>query len=109
MCVQQAIDHPFDVSVFQGSAISSERHPLGYVAGERHDLILFLRQPKGHQADPVAIEKMMRHAGWRKSMLSLLMVLTDRTEAFGIDRSLQDSYQNALKDGAAVIVCGEPA
>ncbi|HWU01065.1 MAG TPA: hypothetical protein VN229_25725 [Terriglobales bacterium] len=109
MCVQQAIDHPFDVSVFQGSAVTDDKHPLGYVAGERHDLILFLRQPKGNPADPVAIEKLMRHAGWRKSMLSLLMVLTDRSDAFGIDHALQDSYQNALKDGAAVIVCGEPA
>lgn len=109
MCVQQAIDHPFDVSVFQGSAVSADKHPLGYGAGERHDLILFLRQPKGHQADPVAIEKLMRHAGWRKAMLSLLMVLSDRSDAFGIDRALQDSYDSALQDGAAVIVCGTPA
>ncbi|HVJ42822.1 MAG TPA: hypothetical protein VM639_15065 [Dongiaceae bacterium] len=109
MCVLQAIDRPFDVSVFQGSAISSDRHPLGYAAGERHDLILFLRQPKGHEADPVVIEKLMRHAGWRKSMLSLLLVISDQTDAFGVDAALQDSYRSALEDGAAVVVCGNAA
>jgi len=109
MCVLQPIDRPFDVSVFQGSAVSSDRHPLGYPAGERHDLILFMRQPKGHEADPVAIEKLMRHAGWRKATLSLLIVVSDKTDAFDTDTALQDSYRNALAEGAAVVVCGSAA
>jgi hypothetical protein len=107
MGISQNIDTGFDVGVFQGSAVSIDRHPLGYAAGERHELIVFLRQPPGDDTDPVTVESVMRHAGWRRSMLSLLFVLPDRSPALAGDETLQDSYRNALEHGAAVIVCRE--
>lgn len=109
MCVSETIDPRFDVGVFQGSAVSLERHPLGYAAGERHGVIVFLRQLAGDETDPLAVERVMRHAGWRKSLLSLLFVLPDQAPELATDATLQDSYRRALADGAAVIVCREPS
>lgn len=112
MCISKTLDPgfhlpDFDVGVFQGSAVSLDGHPLGYGAGERHDVIVFLRQFRGNDADPLAMEKSLRHAGWRKSLLSLLFVLSDRSDALDRDEILQGSYRSALEHGAAVIVCDE--
>lgn len=107
MHVSVSIDQAFDVSVFQGSAVSLEQHPLGYPAGERHDLILFLRQDNGDAADPLAVEQLMRRAGWRKSVLSLILVLTDRPSPAVGDDALAGSYRHAVEHGSALIVCGE--
>lgn len=111
MCISEKIardlDVPdFDIGVFQGSAVSLDHHPLGYAAGERHEVIVFLRQPRGDDTDSLAMEKLMRHAGWRKSLLSLLFVLSNPSNALERDETLHDSYRNALEHGAAVIVCG---
>lgn len=107
MCVSQTIDPRFGVGVFQGSAVSLDRHPLGYAPGERHEVIVFLRQPQGDEADPLVVEQVLRHAGWRKSLLSLLFVLPEHASQLQADDALQDSYRRALEDGAAVIVCSE--
>ena len=112
MCISKNFDpgsdlSHFDVGVFQGSAVSLGDHPLGYMAGERHDVIVFLRQFRGDEADPLAMETSMRHAGWRKSLLSLLFVLSGRSDALANDATLQGSYRSALEHGAAVIVCDE--
>lgn len=119
MCISEKIDRDldvpdFDIGVFQGSAVSLDHHPLGYAAGERHEVIVFLRQPRGNDTDSLALEKLMRHAGWRKSLLSLLFVLSNPSDApsdalanaLERDETLHDSYRNALEHGAAVIVCG---
>ena len=107
MQVSAVTDQAFDVSVFQGSAVSLEQHPLGYPAGERHDLILFLRQDGDDAADPLILEQLMRRAGWRKSMLSLIFVLSDRPMAIEGDDALTGSYRHAVEHGSALIICGE--
>jgi hypothetical protein len=109
MQVSQVDDSSFDVSVFQGSAVSLAPHPLGYQPGERRDLIVFLRQPRGNDADMLAVERLMRRAGWRKAMLTLMLVLDDLPPVIDRDPALRDSYHDALENGGAVIVCGDTA
>jgi hypothetical protein len=109
MRVSQAAAQSFDVSVFQGSAVSQAQHPLGYQSGERRDLIVFLRQPRGNEADMIEVERLMQRAGWRKAMLSLLLVLDDLPPVLDGDAALRDSYHDALEHGGSVIVCGDSA
>lgn len=108
MQVSQNTGNSFDICVFHGSAVSLDRHPLGYAPGERHDLIVFLRQSSGDDADPMAVEHLMRQAGWRKSMLSLLFILPNHSAAVDRDAVLRGSYHDALEYGGAIIVCGTP-
>ncbi|HEX9447887.1 MAG TPA: hypothetical protein VF920_07895 [Dongiaceae bacterium] len=109
MQVSQAVAQSFDVSVFQGSAVSQAQHPLGYEPGERRRLIVFLRQPRGNDTDMIEVERLMRRAGWRKAMLSLIVVLNDLPPMLDGDLALRSSYRDALETGGSVIVCGDTA
>lgn len=97
----------FDVSVLQGSAVTLRQHPLGFAAGEKHDVIVFMRKPHGDETDLLAIDTLMREAGWRKSLLSLIFVLSDQSRVLNGDTILDGSYRAALEYGGSIIVCDE--
>ena len=98
---------PFDVRVFQGSAVSAPRHPLGYPAGERHDLIVFVRHEAGSDDDMMAVESLMRKAGWKRAILSQPMVLSHVPPPISGDDTLRNSYHDAMAHGGAVLICRE--
>lgn len=102
-----AVGTNYHVRVFQGSAIADAGHALGYPVGERRDLILFLRQEEGIDDDLVALEKLLRGAGWLRAVFSQVLTLSELPPPMDGDATLRNSYLDAMDHGGALLVCGE--
>jgi hypothetical protein len=102
-----AAHHKYHIRVFQGSAIATPHHLLGYPAGEQRDVIVFVRQEAGKEDDLLALEVLMRRAGWKRAVFSRMLTLSDLPPSVDGDETLRNTYQDAMAHGGALLVCGE--
>lgn len=92
-----------EIHVFTGSAVSLSS-ATGYSAGERHALMVFLRQPVGSDHDWASAETLVAAESWGE-------VLLERGGTVGPDSAIGDfseMYQAALSNGGSIVVYSDP-
>jgi hypothetical protein len=93
-----------EVHVFAGSAASLSEETTGYPAGERHALLVFLRQPAGSDHDWAAAEALVAAESWADVSL-------DRGGTIGPSSTLggmTGMYDAAMANGGSIIIYSDP-
>lgn len=98
-----------EVAFFLGEGRAGVENGLGYPVGEKHALILFLRQGKGAEPNFEAAKREMEKRGWKE------VVLLRAAHAFRNVEGLNSlhphagaSYEDALNNGFAAVVFSDP-
>lgn len=91
----------FEVHVFLATGTAKDSKGAGCVAGERHSLLIFSRQPEGEQPDERLARKGASATGWtaiRIERSKRLSVTVQPQEPV-----LREAFAEALKDGFSVV------
>lgn len=99
--------HVDEVILFLGTATAGEDNSHGYPLGEKHAVLLFLRQVKGSAPSWSKATEGLEQKGW--SNVSLSDANSISVEALdSVHPHAAASYADALKDGFAALVFSEP-
>ena len=90
--------------MFQGDATSRSQDVTGYPVGEKHALIVFLKQPEGSDHDWAAAEAIVAAAYWSNITLRRAGTLNGDSPR----GDLTESYQAALSSGSAIVIYTDP-
>lgn len=93
-----------EVHIFTGIATSLDQQVTNYPVGERHSLMIFLRQSIGSDHDWDAAEALVVAASWGEVDLKRGGTLTTE-DTLG---DFQEMYDTALSNGGAIVVYSEP-
>lgn len=98
-----------EVHVFLAKASALDGNELELPAGERYDMMFFMRQEKGKGPDRGSAEKMMSEAGWGNIEISKAgrTTLEELKEAED-GPVLIYCYDTALADGSALLIDDNP-
>ncbi len=91
----------FELHVFLATAESKKLEEAGCPVGERHSLLIFCRQPEGEEGDERLARKSASAAGWTAIKLERSKCLP--VTAVPQEPVLRDAFNDALKDGSAVV------
>jgi hypothetical protein len=95
-----------EIILFLGTATANEDNPHGYSAGEKHAVLLFLRQDKGSAPNWSKAKTSLGEKGWSDIVLSEASpIAPGALSSFHSDALA--SYKDALKDGFAALVFSE--
>jgi len=96
----------YEIYLCLGTAIAGQHNKLGYPAGERHAILVFLRQPTNTQPDWEQARSYVEGVGWNKVDLQKASKIDPKT----LDESPEGkkSYDEAMSNGKAMIVYSEP-
>ena len=92
--------------LFVGTAVASAQNASGCPAGEQHAIIVFLRQPRGSEADFEGASTVARDNGWKD--VDLERAGTLEGEPLSSDPDEIECYQSALEYGHAIMVFSDP-
>ncbi|MEW8319751.1 MAG: hypothetical protein AB2660_14070 [Candidatus Thiodiazotropha sp.] len=92
-----------EVHTFQVIGSALDGNPFALLAGERCNIILFMRQKKGTDDDWRLAKKMMSEEGWGDIEI-IDSGRTTRKNLKGMDAEFADCYENALVNGCALLV-----
>jgi hypothetical protein len=96
-----------DVMLFLGEAVTLAENSLHYPAGQRHAAIVFLRQESGSAPDWSRAVAELEGRGWFDVNLSEASPVSVET-LDSVHPHAAASYEDALKNGFAVIIFSEP-
>jgi len=92
-----------EIILFLGTATADEDNPHGYSAGEKHAVLLFLRQDKGSAPNWSNAEDELEKKGWSDIVLSEASPIAPET-LNSVHSDALGSYEDAVKDGFAALV-----
>jgi hypothetical protein len=95
-----------EIHLFFGIASTGQNSKLGYPAGERHAILIFLRQPANSEPDWEQAKSYVEGAGWNKVDLQKASKVDPKTLDDNPDG--KKSYEEAMSNGKAMIVYSEP-
>ena len=93
----------FEVHVFTGSAASSAAS-TGYPPGERHALMIFLRQPGGSDHDWQGAEALVGAESWSDVSLERGGIVGSNSTL----GNLAELHEAAMKNGGSFVVYADP-
>ena len=95
-----------EIILFLGTARANEANLHGYPPGEKHALLVFLRQEKGSVPNWSKATTALEQKGWSDIALSEPRPIA--TEALGsVHPDALASYEDAIEEGFAVLVFSE--
>lgn len=92
-----------EVHTFQVIGSALDGNPFALLAGERYEMMFFLRQKKGTDDDWRLAKKMMSEEGWGDIEIIDAGRAT-RKKLKGMAPVFTDCYENALVNGCALLV-----
>jgi hypothetical protein len=98
----------YEVAVFLGQATAEDKNSQGYAPGNRHDVIVFLRQDKGASPDFALAEKELSRRGWAQVAFSKAVHDFPVENLNSVHPHAGASYEDALTNGFATIVFAAP-
>ena len=96
----------YEIHLFLGTASAGQNSKLGYPAGERHAILVFLRQLTNTQPDWEQARSYVEGVGWNKVDLQKASKIDPKTLDDNPDG--KKSYEEAMSNGKAMIVYSEP-
>lgn len=90
-----------ELHVFLATAESRKLEEAGCPVGGRHSLLIFCRQAEGEEADERLARKSASAAGWTAIRLERSKCLP--VTAVPQEPVLRDAFNDALRDGSAVV------
>ena len=94
-----------EIHLFLGTASAGQNSKLGYPAGERHAILVFLRQPANTEPDWEQAKSYVESSGWNRVDLQKASKIDPKTLAN--NRDGKNSYEEAMSNGKAMIVYSE--
>ncbi len=110
-CGEQAY-HPMaktsiqEIHLFFGIASAGQNSELGYPVGERHAILVFLRQPANTEPYWEQAKSYVEGEGWKKVDLQKASKVDPKTVDDNPDG--KKAYEEAMSNGKAIIVYSDP-
>ncbi|MGH9872877.1 MAG: hypothetical protein ACRD9S_10475 [Pyrinomonadaceae bacterium] len=95
-----------EIHLFFGIASAGQDSRLGYSAGERHAILVFLRQPANTEPNWEQAKSYVEGEGWNKVDLQKASKVDPKTLVDNPDG--KKSYEEAMSNGKAMIVYSDP-
>ena len=96
----------YEIHLFLGIAAAEETSKSAFPAGERHALLVFLRQPIGSDHYWSLAESCLEDAGW--AQVALQKASTVDRSVLEIEPTAQSAYEDAMARGSAIVVYSDP-
>ena len=96
------------VAVFLGQATANDTNSQGYAPGNRHAVVVFLRQDEGAAPNFALAEKELSHRGWTQIAFSKAVHGFPVENLNSVHPHAGASYEDALNNGFAAIVFADP-
>jgi hypothetical protein len=95
-----------DVYVFSANGRAAVGNEFGYPPGEKHALLILLRQRPGSEADWIAAEVTATVRGWYELVfLEASTVLPQNL--VGLPEQAVEAYRQAMENGSALVAFAE--
>jgi hypothetical protein len=98
----------YEVAVFLGQATADGKNAQGCAPGNRHAVVVFLRQEQGASPDFGLAEKELSHHGWVQIEFSKVVHDFPAENLNSVHPHAGASYEDALNKGFATIVFADP-
>ena len=98
----------YEIALFLGQATAEVENGQGYAPGDRHAVVVFLRQEKGAAPDFALAERELSHRGWAKITFSKAVHGFSVENLNSVHPHAGSSYEDALLNGFAAIVFSDP-
>ena len=95
-----------EIHLFFGIASAGQNSKLGYPVGERHAILVFLRQPANTEPDWEQARSYVEGAGWNRVDLQKASKVDPKTLDNNPDG--KKAYEEAMSNGKAIIVYSDP-
>lgn len=96
-----------EIIVFCVIATALDENSSGYPAGDKHGLLLFIRQLQRTESDFLRAASMIEERGWTDiNLLKSSRIAVEKLNS--IHPYARESYQDALSEGFAAIVFSVP-
>jgi hypothetical protein len=96
-----------EVMLFRALAAATGENTLGYPKGERHPVLIFLREKAGASPDWAKAAAELTRRGWSDVTISEAAVVSVAS-LDSVHPHATACYQDALNDGFAALVFSEP-
>ena len=96
-----------EVTLFLGNAVAEPGNIQSYPPGEKHAVIVFVRQQKGTPPDFEAAAKTLEQKKWSRVSLSQAALISVEN-LNSVHPHAASSYEDALKTGSAALVFSDP-
>lgn len=96
-----------EVHIFMAVAKASAGNELGYASGQKHALLIFVRQPYGSDHDWTRAEEIATNSGWSDVDISKAGSI-ESENVNGKDEIISASYEEALEAGSSIIAYSDP-
>ena len=96
----------YEVNMFFGTAAAMAGNEHSYPAGERHALLVFLRQLNDTEPDWSLAESVVTNKGWFDVQLDQASVVDP--SALDFEPNTRPTYEHAITEGWALIVFSDP-
>jgi hypothetical protein len=101
------LDRMFDVHLFQATAKAGTATPGTHRPGDRHAMLVFIRQDRGTEHDWAAAEAGVCEAGWTEVSITRGGTLSAETMN-GKGADFVDAFEYAMNGGCGLIVYADP-
>ena len=99
-------DSMYEIHLFLGTAAAGSKSDQGYPVGERHAILVFLRQPTNTEPDWKRATSLVEDSGWTNVDLQKASKVDPKTLDQNPDS--KKAYDEAMSNGKAMIVYSEP-
>lgn len=99
-------DSMYEMHLFLGTASAGQNSVGGYPAGERHAMLVFLRQPTNTEPDWERATSNVEETGWTNMDLQKASKVDPKTLEKNPDG--KRAYDEAMSKGKAMIIYTEP-
>lgn len=89
------------VHVFQANAVSQNSDVTGYPAGEKHAMLIFLRQPE-EDHDWQEAENRAHSSGWNQVEFRRAGTLGESVDH--LEETMRKAANSAMSDGSSIVV-----
>lgn len=97
----------YEVHMFQAVATATASTEGPYRPGDRHAMLVLIRQTSGSDHDWAEAEARVTNAGWSGVTFARAGTLTSE-KLNGKDEDFLEAYEHALNEGRAIIVYSDP-
>lgn len=104
---KESANMEYEIRTFIGTARAKEGNAQNYPSGEKHAFNLFLKQPKGSEADFNNAEKVIVESNWTSIELKKTGVLSEQVTEKS-EEPFWSMYQTASQNGSALLIYSTP-
>lgn len=95
----------YEVHIYSGTACITEKSSYKYPVGEKHPILLYLREEENSEYDPIEAEQIVSNLGLDNVEFSRMGKVSHDKATISNNK---EYYHNALKSGSSLVLYTDP-